>query len=187
MDSISQLIDEGAKEFAKAHAHLLEEFAKLQIGRASAGLIEGIMIDSYGTKQPLKSVASISIPDAKTINIQPWDKSQLHAIEKAISEADIGIFPNNNGTTVILNVPPLTEERRKDLAKMVGKLSEEAKITIRNSRQNVHSKLKGMKDNKEITEDDLFRGEKLLQEKVDEINEKIDEAAKHKEHDIMTV
>lgn len=181
------MIKETVKDFEKAFTHMKEEFAKLQIGRASAALVEGINVESYGSMQALKAVASISIPDAKTINIQPWDRGQLHSIEDAIRKADIGINPTNNGIMVILNVPPLTEERRSLLAKNVGKLSEEAKIAVRNSRQSLHNKFKSLKEAKEMTEDDQRLGEKLLQERVDEFNKMIEEAAKQKEQDIMTV
>lgn len=187
MATINEHIDGAVKDFEKAYTHLKSEFAKLQIGRASAALVEGILVDSYGSAQPMKSVANISIPDAKTINIQPWDRSMIAAIEKAIRDANVGLNPNNNGAMVILNIPPLTEERRKDLAKVVGKLAEEAKIGVRTARQAVHNKFKHMKDEGEITEDDLRLGEKKLQERVDEYNKKIEESAKQKEQDIMTV
>lgn len=187
MDQLHQHVDVAVRDFEKAFAHMKEEFAKLQIGRASAALVEGINVESYGSTQPLRSVASVSIPDAKTINIQPWDRSQLHVIEDAIRKADIGINPNNNGVMVILNVPPLTEERRAMLAKTVGKLAEEAKIAIRNARQTVHSKFKRMREDKEMTEDEQHLGEKILQEKVDEYNKMVEEAAKQKEKDILTV
>lgn len=187
MDQLHQMVGEAVKDFQKAFTHLKEEFAKLQIGRASAALVEGVMVESYGSVQPLKSVASISVADARTLNVQPWDRSQLHKIEDAIRKADIGINPNNNGVMVILNIPPLTQERRAMLAKTVGKLSEEAKIAVRNSRQHLHGRFRQMKEAKEMTEDDQRLGEKLLQEKVDDYNKQIEEGAKQKEQDIMTV
>lgn len=184
---VDSLLDQFQKEFDNSVNHLREEFSRMQIGRASAALVEGIHIDAYGTSQPLKAVASISVPDAKTVQIQPWDKSQLGPIEKAIQMSDLQLSPVNDGLCVRLNIPPLTEERRKDLVKVVSRLAEEAKIAVRNSRQKVHDKIKEMEKNKEITEDQMHGGEKKLQERVDKVNQQIDELAKTKEQDVMKV
>ncbi len=182
-DELNQLQSDLDKNFI----HLKDEYSRLQIGRASAALVESIHVDSYGVKQQLKALATIVIPDAKTIQIQPWDKSQLGPIEKAISLSDINISPVNDGTSIRINIPPLTEERRKDLAKVVHRLLEEARISGRNLRQKVHDKFKGMEKNGDITEDDAKSADKRLQEKVDKMNQQIEELAKKKENDVMTV
>lgn len=184
---VDQLLDQTQKDFDGTVAHLRDEYSKLQIGRASASLVESLHIDAYGTSQPLKAVASISVPDAKTIQIQPWDKSQLGAIEKAIQNSDLNISPVNDGVVVRINIPPLTEERRKDLCKVVSRLAEEARISIRNARQKAHDKIKEMEKQKEITEDQMHGGDKKLQERVDKVNHQIEEISKSKESDVMTV
>ncbi len=185
--SAQHYIDQARVEFEKALTHLNEEYSKLQAGRANPGLVEGILVDAYGVTQPLKSCASISCPDLKTLQIQPWDRSLMSAIEKAIREADLGLNPMNNGLAVMLNIPPLTEERRKELVKLVKNLAEEAKISIRNARQTAHTKFKDLEAAKEITEDEKFGSEKKLQDVVDDYNKKIDEAEKKKAEGIMTV
>ena len=179
---------ENAKiEFKKAKEHLQGELSRLQVGRASPVLVEDISVDAYGSPQTIKGVSSISIPDPRTIQIQPWDKGLLTHIEKAIIGVGTGLNPKNDGVCIRINIPPLTEERRKELAKIVGKLTEEAKITIRGFRQDVQKKLKNLKTDSEITEDDFFMAEKELQDEIDIVNKEIDEMAKLKEKDIMTV
>lgn len=171
----------------KTTTHLKDEFSRLQIGRASAALVEQLEVEVYGSKQPLKAVATISVPDAKTIQIQPWDKANLGPIEKAVQLSDINISPVNDGAVVRLNIPPLTEERRKDLTKVVHKLAEDARIAVRNARQKAHDAVKNKQKSSEITEDDARHADKLLQEKVDKANQQIEEMAKGKENDVMTV
>lgn len=171
----------------KVLAHLEEEFKKLQIGRASAGLVEGIMVEAYGSMQTVKAIASVSVPDAKTIQIQPWDRGMLAAIEKAIHVSDLNLNPVNNGLALILKIPPLTEERRRDLVKVVNRLAEEAKISVRNIRHEFMTKIKKMEHDKEIAEDEMNRLDKQMQEKVDEINKKIDMMSKTKEQTVMTI
>lgn len=174
-------------DFGAAIAHLKDEYSKLQVGRASTGLVESLTIDAYGAIQPLKAVASISTPDARTVQIQPWDKAMLPAIEKAISDSDLNMNPTNNGAAVILNVPPLTEERRKDLVKVVNRLAEEARISIRNMRHDAMTSYKKQEHEGDMTEDDRVGAERKLQEKVDKANAEIAELAKAKEGMIMTV
>lgn len=183
----NQYIDQAKAEFEKALEHLKEEYSRIQAGRANPSLVEGLMVESYGTQQPIKAVASITVPDPKTLQIQPWDKSMIAAIEKAIHDSDLSLNPVNNGAAVILNIPPLTEERRTELAKVVKQLSEEAKISIRNSRQTAHTRFKEAEGAGEITEDDKYGAEKRLQEVVDEYNGKVDEMEKGKSEGIMTV
>jgi ribosome recycling factor len=180
-------LDDAKKEFDKTIGHLKDEYSKLQIGRASSALIEDVTVDAYGTKQPLKSVASISIPDPKSIVAQPWDKGNLSNIESAILNSGLNLTPINDGNVIRINIPPLTEERRSELKKLVGKLAEDARISVRNTRQEAHEALKKLENDKEISEDELHRANKLLQEAVDEANDKIEEIANSKEEDIMTV
>lgn len=184
MNDILSKLDAG---LAKSVEHMEAEFGGLQVGRASSSLVENLMIESYGSMQPLKAVASVSIPDAKTLQIQPWDRGLLPAVEKAIMNSDLNLNPNNNGAAVILNIPPLTEERRRDLLKVMHRMAEEAKISVRNARHDAMNTLKQREHDKDITEDEKNRGEKQVQEKVDATNKLIDEKAKKKEDAIMTV
>lgn len=182
-----QIISEAVNEFEKVISHLENEFSRLQIGRANAALVENISVEMYGVPQPMKAVASISIPEPRSIVIQPWDKGAIGPIEKGITEAGIGLNPVNDGVVVRINIPPLTEDRRRDLAKHVKQLAEQARIGIRNARQDANNKFKQLKSAGDMTEDDLRSAEKKLQEKVDDANKKIDEVANAKEKDIMTV
>lgn len=185
--STSDLIAKAQLDFDTAIAHLKHEFSKLQIGRASASLVEDIHVDAYGSMTPLKGVASISIPDARTLAIQVWDRSLMGAVEKGILASNIGLTPTNDGTLIRITMPALTEERRKDLVKVVGQLAEQAKISVRTARGTAHTGFKTLEDKKEITEDDRRHAEKQLQDKVDATNRLVDETAKKKESDIMTI
>lgn len=158
------------------------EFSKLQTGRANAAMVEHIDVDAYGQRMQMKAVASISIGDAKSIVIQPWDRGVLQSIEKAIQQSDIGINPVNDGTSIRLNLPPMTEERRMQLVKIVQKLSEEARITLRQARQKAHDAIK--QDPNETLRNSL---QNELQKEVDKANEKIDELRKKKEEEVMKV
>lgn len=179
----AELLSQFASASAKILDHLRGELAKLQTGRASAALVEHIDVESYGTRQPIKNIAAISVPEARTIQIQPWDKSALNAIEKGIMLADIGVNPVNNGTAILLNFPPLSEERRKSIVKIAKKLGEESKIAIRQAR---HDVIDGLKKSG-LSEDQQKGAEKKLQEKVDAANTTVDETVSKKEKDIMTV
>lgn len=181
MADVLQQFQEASK---KALEHLRGELAKLQTGRASAGLVEHIHVELYGQQQPLKNIASVSIPDSKTICIQPWDKSALGPIEKAIQVSGIGVNPNNNGTQIMLNLPPMTEERRKDLVKITKTIGEETKITIRQVRQ---AAMDGIKKDESASED-MQRGmEKQIQDMVDKANKDVDSTLAEKEQEIMKV
>lgn len=167
--------------------YLHNEYANLQIGRASTGLVESFEVESYGAIQPIKNLANISCPSSTSIQLQPWDKSMLGPIEKVIRESSLGLSPVNNGNVIIINIPPLTEERRRNLVKIVHKEAEDAKVTIRQIRHNAINKLKSLEKEKQISEDELKKAEKDVQDKVDLLNKKIEEAAKHKEHEVMSV
>jgi ribosome recycling factor len=162
------------------------EFAGVRTGRASTGLLEAIRVDYYGTPTPVPQVASLSVPDPKTLLIQPWDASLLAAIEKAIMKSDLGLTPANDGKVIRLVMPPLNEERRKQLAKAVGKLSEDARVAIRNVRHDANKKLKAMEKEKKISEDDGRRGQDQIQKITDKFIERVDELLKKKEQEILT-
>jgi ribosome recycling factor len=180
-------LEEAKKEFAKAIDHLKSEYAKLQLGRATSSLVEDVKVEAYGTTQPLKALANISIPDPKTIQIQPWDKGVLNQIEVGIQNAGLNLNPVNDGNFIRINIPPLTEERRSELTKHVHKLAEDARISVRNARQTAHEAFKKLEADKEISEDDMHNANKMLQDEVDKANKEIEELAKQKEEDIMTV
>lgn len=184
---LDQIFSELNSKCEDALDHLYSEYVKIQTGRANVALVENITVDSYGTKMPLKAVATISIPEPKQIAIQPFNRDQLQNVEKAILEADLGLTPQNDGTFIRLNLPPLTEERRKELVKLVHQYAEDSRISVRNARHEAISQLKNLEKEKEIGEDELRAKEKEVQEKVDNLNQKIEEAAKKKEQDVMTV
>lgn len=171
----------------KALKHLDAEFSKLQTWRANPAIIEDIRIESYGTLSPIKNVASINILDPQTLSIQPWDKSQIHSIAKAISDAWVGLNPQTMADSVLIRLPDLTQERREELAKVAKKMSEDAKVSIRNARQDSLKDIKNAKDKKEITEDDFKSYETDLQKIVDEANKAVEEKLKKKESDILKV
>lgn len=170
------------QEADKILRYLHAEFSRLQTGRASSSLVENVDVEAYGQRQPLKAVAGISVADARSIVVQAWDRSILQNIEKALTIADLGANPVNDGTVIRLNFPPMTEERRKQMTKIVSQLAEEARISIRKARQDSHDSMKEEKD-EDVRETLLEKLQKL----VDEVNAKIAESAKKKEEEIMTV
>jgi ribosome recycling factor len=182
-----QLIKDAKAEFEKAISYLRSEYSKLQTGRASSVLVEDVPVDAYGSTQPIKSLAQITIPEPRSIMIKPWDKGLLGEIEKAILGQNLGLNPNNSGESLIINLPVLTEERRRDLVKLVHKFAEDAKISIRQARQHAHQKFKSMESNDEITEDDKITAEKRLQDAVDAANSDVEAASKKKEEEVMKV
>lgn len=171
----------------KAVEHLQIEYGKLQTGVASAGLVDSVLVEAYGSTQPLKNLANVSVPEPRTIRVQAWDKALTKALEDAIRKADIGLSPVNNGEAIILNIPALTEERRRDIVKVVKKLAEEAKVVIRQARQDALNGFKKLKADNQITEDDQRSAEKRLQDAVDKANEEVERAAAEKEKIVMTV
>ena len=171
----------------KALQHLHDEYAKLQTGRASTALVDGIMVESYGSMMPIKGLASIAVPESNQITIQPWSRDQLGAVEKAISNANLGLNPQNTGVLIRIILPPLTEDRRKELVKMVKKEAEEARISVRNARHDALNHFKNQEKDKLISEDELTGKEKEVQKMVDDINQKIDQTAENKEKEVMTV
>ncbi len=161
------------------------EFAGVRTGRANASLLDGIRVDYYDTPTPLNQVASVSVPDARTLMIQPWDQSTLPKIEKAIQKSDLGLTPANDGKVIRLTIPTLNEERRKQLAKSVGKLAEDARVAIRNVRREAKEKVKALLKDKKMSEDDERRGEAELQKLTDRATQKVEELLKKKEQEIL--
>jgi len=162
------------------------EFATVRTGRASTALLDGIRVDYYGTPTPLHQMASVSVPDARTLTIQPWEASQLKAIEKAIMASDLGLTPVNDGKVIRLVIPPPTEERRKQLVKTVAKVAEESRVVIRNIRREANDKLKAMARDKKVSEDEERRGHDQIQKTTDKYVAKVDELLKKKEQEILS-
>lgn len=175
------------QELSKATNHMQNELSKLQAWRANPAIVEDIYVMAYGSLGPLKNIAAVSIMDASTIVIQPWDKSIIRDIEKGISDAKIGLNPSNNGETLMIKIPPLTEERRRDLVKIASRLGEEGKVGIRNIRQEFKKKIDKSKADKEISEDEAKVYEASLQKEIDKWIKQIEDMLKVKEVEIMKV
>jgi ribosome recycling factor len=181
------IIEQKQTEFQKAIDHLKSEMATLRTGRASSALVEYLNVEYYGAQTPLIQIAQISVPEPRVIAIQPYDKSALKDIEKAIQQSNIGITPINDGNFVRLNIPAMTEERRKELVKVVGQMSEKARVAVRNVREEVWKEIQKMEEDGKITEDDKISGKQELQEVVDKFNEEIKKLADAKEKEVMTI
>ena len=166
---------------------LEKDFGKLRTGRASTALVDSIRVDYYGTPTPLNQVASVSIPDSRTISISPWDRNAFNSIEKAIMKSDLGLTPINDGRAIRINIPVLTEERRKDLVKMAKKYTEEAKVAIRNVRRDVNEALKKLQTAKEISEDDLHKAQEDVQKTTDNFVKRAEAVLAEKEKEIMEI
>ncbi|MGW8185168.1 MAG: ribosome recycling factor [Candidatus Moraniibacteriota bacterium] len=167
--------------------HFKTEMSKLRTGRANPSIIEDLLVDYYGVKTPLKQIANINVPEPRTLLIQPWSRDSLANIEAAIKISDLNLSANNDGEVLRINIPPLNEERRLDLVKMLNKKAEEARIAVRNIREDIWQEIQEMEKRGEIAEDDKFRGKERLQETINDYNKKIDELREKKEQDIMTV
>jgi len=163
------------------------DLSKIRTGRASLSLLDGIKVEAYGSPMPLNQVATLTVPESRMIAIQPWDMQLLGAIEKSIFASDLGLNPVNDGKIIRINIPQLTEERRKELVKLVKKISEEYRVAVRNSRREAIDTLKKKKNNKEISEDDLFRLQDEAQKETDNFIEKIDKTLAEKEKEVMEV
>lgn len=166
---------------------LVSEYGAIRAGRANPQILDRVQVDYYGTPTPINQLASVSVAEARILTIQPWDKSVLKAIEKAIQTSDIGINPQNDGSMIRLTFPPLTEDRRKELVKDIQKIAENSKVAARSIRRDCLEKLKNMKKNSEITEDDLKDGEKEIQKITDGFIKEIDEISDKKQKEIMSV
>jgi ribosome recycling factor len=180
-------IEEKKYLFESAITHLNQELDSVRTGRAHPALVENIMVDYYGTKTPLIQLATIAIPDARTILIQPWDKNCTKDIEKALQISDLGLNPVNEGNTLLLPIPALTEERRKELVKIVNQKVEEARVAVRNIREEIWKSIRDQEKTGDISEDEMFRQQKDLQKLVDEFQENIKGISTKKETEIMTI
>lgn len=184
---MSEVIFEMSEKMEKSVESFKKELAKVRTGRASLSILDGIHVNAYGSSMPLNQVGTLTIPESRLIAIQPWDPQLLPAIEKAIQKSDIGLNPISDGKIIRLNIPQLTEERRKELVKSVKKVSEEFRVAIRNIRRDAIEILKKQKKDKEISEDELFKLQEEAQGETDEYIKKIDEATASKEKEVMEV
>ena len=179
-----EILAEAKSKMEKAIEALKREFNKIRTGRASTALLEGIKVDCYETQMPIDQVATISIPESRLITIQPWDQSILGAVEKSILKSELGLTPMNDGKIIRISIPPLTEERRKELAKLSRKMAEESKISIRNIRREANEMFKELKNEKELSEDEYHKSLDEVQDITDEFIKKTDEITSRKEKEI---
>lgn len=179
-------LDDAKDHMEKAIAHFTAELAKIRAGKAMPNMLDGIMVSYYGSSTPIQQVASINTPDARTIAIKPWEKTMISEIEKAIINSDLGLNPQNNGEMVLINVPPLTEERRKNLAKQVKAEAEHAKVSIRNIRKDANESIRKL-TKEGVSEDEVKRAEDEVQKLTDAFSAKVDKLVSVKEEEIMTV
>ncbi len=184
MKEIFDFVEEKMGKTLKALDH---EFTSIRAGRANPNVLDKVMVDYYGTPTAINALAAISVSEARTLVIQPWDGSVLKAVEKAIQKSDIGINPNNDGRVIRLTFPPLTEERRRELTRDIAKMGEDAKVAVRSIRRDGIDKLKTKKKSNEITEDDLKNGEKKLQDITDKFVKEIETMTDGKEKEIMEI
>lgn len=180
-----EILSELREKMTNTGEALKRDFKKIRTGRASAALLEGIRVDCYETQMPLDQVASISVPESRLMIIQPWDQSIIGNIEKGILKSELGLTPMNDGKIIRISIPPLTEERRKELAKLAKKMGEESKISSRNHRREANEMFKDLKNEKEISEDEFHRSQDDVQKITDEFIKKIDEIIGQKEKEII--
>jgi ribosome recycling factor len=184
---VKELIAKNVAGFENAVEHFANEAAKIRTGRANPGLVENIMVDYYGVKTPLKQIASVNIPEARQILIQPWEKGMLVFIEAALRESDLGVNPGNDGQSIRITLPSLTEERRKDFVKTLNHRAEDGRIVIRTIREEIWKEIQELERAGIIAEDDKFHGKDELQKIVDEYNHKLEAIREKKEKEILTV
>lgn len=183
---ISLQLEDSTEQMTKAVAHTESELTKIRAGKAMPSMLDGIHVDYYGTPTPLAQVSNINTPDARTLVVQPWEKTMLTPIEKAILDANIGLTPQNDGSIIRLNIPPLTEERRRDLVRKVKEEAEKGRVAVRNIRKDANDTIKKLKTDG-VSEDEIKAGEAEVQKLTDKYIAKVDQLAEAKEKDIMTV
>lgn len=181
------IIKEAKQKMDKTMEALRNELSKIRTGKATTALLDAIKVDYYGTMTPLKQVANVTVLDAHTLSVTPWDKSQIQAIDKAILASELGLNPISDGTNLKIPIPPLTEERRKDFVKLVKKFGEDAKVAVRNVRREANEHLKKKQKNDKLPEDALKQAEEKVQKLTDEHVALVDQILKHKEKEIMEV
>ena len=186
MDKDSVILD-AEERMEKAVSNLDKEFAKLRTGRASTSLVDSIKVDYYGTPTPISQLASVSVPDSRTITIQPWDKGGFAAVDKAILKSDLGLTPVNDGKIIRISIPALTEERRKDLVKVSRKYTEDGKVAVRNVRRDANDQLKKLEKDKTISEDELKKASEDVQKLTDKYVAEADKKCQAKEKEIMDI
>ena len=184
---MNTVINNTQEKMEKTIAALDRDYKAVRIGRATPAVLDRISVDYYGVPTPIQQMAAVSVPEPRMLQIQPWDASTLKDIEKAILQSDIGINPQNDGRIIRLVFPPLTEERRKEVVKEVRRTAEDSKVAVRNTRRDALEKLKAMKKNSEITEDDQQAGEKKIQNLTDKFCKDIDDLAADKEKEILEI
>ena len=184
---MDKVIKSAEDKMKKSVQHLETEFSEIRAGRANPAVLDKVRIDYYGTPTPINQVAAVSVSEARTLTIQPWDKSLLRVIEKAIQKSDIGINPQNDGSIIRMIFPPLTEDRRKGISKEIATTGEEAKVAVRGIRREAIEKIKALKKKGEITEDDLKLGEKKIQDITGVQIKNIDKATEKKQKQIMEI
>ncbi|MBW2250474.1 MAG: ribosome recycling factor [Deltaproteobacteria bacterium] len=182
---IESIYQETKDNMGKSIDALKNEFNRVRTGRASLTILDGIRVDYYGTLTPLNQMANLSVPESRLITIQPWDISVIKEVEKAILKSDLGLTPSNDGKIIRISIPPLTEERRKELVKVINKISEDHKIAVRNIRRDSNELLKGLKKDGDISEDDAFKAQDQVQKITDEHIKLIDDVNKDKEKEIL--
>ena len=182
---LSETYEETRDRMEKTIESLQKEMKRVRTGRASLSLLDGIRVDYYGTQTPLNQMASLSVPESRLIVIQPWDVSVIKQIEKAILKSDLGLTPSSDGKLIRIAIPPLTEERRKDLVKVVNKIAEEYKVAVRNIRRDANEMVKELKKESEISEDDAFKAQDEIQKITDQFIGKVDEIQAAKEKEIL--
>ncbi len=182
---IESIYEETRESMRKTITSLEKELMRVRTGRASLSIFDGIRVDYYGTMTPLNQMATLAVPDSRLVTIQPWDVSMIKEIEKALMKSDLGLTPSNDGKIIRISIPPLTEERRKTLVKMVRKMCEDHKVGVRNLRRDSNELLKGMKKDGEISEDDAFKAQAEVQKITDEHIKGIDDVYKEKEKEIL--
>jgi ribosome recycling factor len=186
-DLTEELIADARERMVKSVEATRGEFGSVRTGRASPALLDRIMVDYYGAVTPLKQLATISVPEARLLSVQPYDKNSIKAIEKAILESDVGLTPNNDGTVIRLQIPELTEERRKEMVKIVHDICEKGRVSVRNHRRDVMHDLRELKSEGEVGSDDEHRAEQELQKLTDEKVSELDALMKNKEAEILEV
>ena len=184
---LNEIKKDAQNRMAKSIESLRHNLVKVRTGRASTGLVDSIRVSAYGSDVPLSQVAAVSVSDARSLVIQPWDKGMVGAVEKAILASDLGLTPNTAGTTIRLNLPALTEERRRELTKVVHGEGEDTKVAIRNIRRDANQQIKDLLKDKQITEDDERRAEEEIQKLTDKSIKDVDDVVKAKEQELMAV
>jgi ribosome recycling factor len=180
-----EILSDLRQKMTKTVEAIGKDFKKIRTGRASTALLDGIKVDCYETQMPLEQVASLSAPEPRLLTIQPWDQTIIGEIEKSILKSELGLTPMNDGKLIRISIPPLTEERRKELAKLARKMAEESKIAIRNQRRDANEMFKQMKNDKDISEDDFFKAQDEVQKITDDFIEQIDGVTRDKEKEIL--